>query len=455
MAAFDTIAASLGRLHGLPDPLARAVVSVALKAHQGHPASRMAANRFASTPHGRGILQSALAALQSHPAFWTSHYVTSVRTGQAPPRYVTGDMFGDIAKAASSAVQSVIHDVSEVASDPGKAIAKAASDIVKNPGAVLSNVVQQAVNVAMPLDLLKPIPGIGDLAQIVKSFSPVTGLGKLASAALRGDLNGVVNVAKDELSKLQAVASMVPGLGTGVSTAIGAAEALLSGGSPIEIALRAAYGAIPIPPGIRSVTDTVLDAVLALLHGGNPTDIALTVARDRIPDGLPRDVFDTLAQIIVRHTPITQAAGELAQHEALKLAQGAGPAILQGLAKSVPGGAAALLSKLPDPSKVLGGLPANLKGVAGLLSKLPAGNLQKQAAARIAPLAKAHADRLAAMTAARAQIHKAIALKLPPAPAPSRVLPMKKIIPLGHVAMPVAPAAASALAVYDMYAALH
>jgi hypothetical protein len=457
MGVFDNIAATLSRVHGISPAAASAAVALAVKAHQGHAPSRATANRIAQSPKGKAILTSALAALQTHPSFWTSHYVTSYSTGRAAPRYVTGDMFGDIAKAASSAVQSVAHDISQVVSDPGKALAKAASDIVKNPAGVLSEVVQKAVNAALPVDLLKPIPGIGDLAQLAKSYSPVTTLGKLATSALRGDLKGVVGVAKGELDKLQSVASMVPGLGTGVSSAIGAAEALMSGGNPIEVALRAAYGAIPIPPGLRNITDTVLDAVLALLHGGNVSDIALTVARDRIPEGLPRDVFDTLAQIVVRHTPIAQAAGELAQHEALKLAQGAGPAILQGLAKSVPAGAAGLLSKLPDPSKVLGGLPPNVMGVAGLLGKLPAGPLQKQAAALVAPLAKAQADRQAAMNAAKAQIHKAIAVKLPAVPVASRVLPMKRVIPLHGIAAPAAPAPAlgNPMAVYDMFLGIH
>jgi hypothetical protein len=596
MGSFDHIAAALARVHNLSPAAARAAVALTVKAHQGDPKARASANRIAGSPKGKAILTSALAALQTHPAFWTSHYVASFQAGRAAPRYLAGDAFGevsrqsssavgalfvtganyadalsavglhpdnpdgmyaglvsfiknpvafknadhnwrgardakiwwedpkgvaalqwpfhggkwldaapkndaqvravfkipakvgtkqflaalygfpfvsslryridasewkqdgggpnlgplsDIAKAASSAVQSVVHDVSQVVSDPGKAIAKAASDIAANPAGVLSSAIQQVVNAAVPVDLLKPIPGLGDLAQIAKSYSPATVMGKFANAALRGDLQGVIGVAKDELGKLQAVASMVPGLGTGVSSAIGAAEALISGGNPIEIALRAAYGAIPIPPGLRSITDTVLDAVLALLHGGNVTDIALSVARDRIPEGMPRDVFDTLAQIVVRHTPIAQAAGELAQHEALKLAQGAGPAILQGLAKSVPADVSSLLQKLPDPSKALGGLPANLMGAAGLLSKLPAGPLQQAAAAAVAPLAKAQADRQAAMQAAKAQIHKAIALRLPQTPAGSRVLQVKK--PLAFALGPAAPALPDPASLYDMF----
>jgi hypothetical protein len=93
-------------------------------------------------------------------------------------------------------------------------------------------------------------------------------------------------------------------------------------------------------------------------------------------------------------------------------------------------------------------------GAAGLLSKLPSGPLQKQAAALVAPLAKAQADRQAAMNAAKAQIHKAIAAKLPAVPVASRVLPMKKIIPLHGIAAP-APALGNPAAVYDMFLGIH
>jgi hypothetical protein len=93
-------------------------------------------------------------------------------------------------------------------------------------------------------------------------------------------------------------------------------------------------------------------------------------------------------------------------------------------------------------------------GVSGLLAKLPAGPLQKQAAALVAPLAKAQADRQAAMKAAKAQIHKTIALRLPAVPAGSRVL-QKKIIPLAHLAPAAAPALGNPMAVYDMFLGLH
>ncbi len=109
--------------------------------------------------------------------------------------------------------------------------------------------------------------------------------------------------------------SLVPGVGTGISSAISAGLAALQGGSPLEIAIHAAYGAIPIPPGLRQVTDTVLDTVLRLaFHSAGLTDVAVNAARDQVPAGLPRDVFDTLINLVVHHQPVQRVAGGLLDH---------------------------------------------------------------------------------------------------------------------------------------------
>jgi hypothetical protein len=430
MGKLDTLAADLSARMHVPPAAACSALCLVLKAHHGDAAAGAKVKSIASASAPAGaLLAEALRTLQREPSFWVSHY-----TSRAPSGTRTGDFFGDVAS---------------VVSDPGKAIAKAVTDVTHDPLGSLGNVIQGALNAAVPLDLLKPIPGLGSIAQMAKSFSPLSSMGKLANAALHGNMGGVLDVAKTELSHLQSVAAMVPGLGTGVSTAIGAAEALLSGGNPIELALRAAYGAIPIPPGIRDVTDVVLETIIALVKGGNITDIALTVARDRVPSGLPRDVFDTLAQIIVRHQPILKAAGELAAHEAMKAAQGLGPALMQGLAKNVPSGVAGILSKLPDPSKSFPGLPANVLGLAGLVDKLPS-NMKKLAAGPVAQLAAKMPRPVVAPPSPPRPPPKKIALQLGPAHAPAAP-PRTLALRLGP---PSATAALAENAPYDMYAAL-
>jgi hypothetical protein len=433
MGKLDTLAGQLAqRMHVAP-AVACSALCLVLKAHHGdRTAGAQVTSMASASPRAAALLAEALRTLQREPSFWVSHYASQTPAAlraRVASGTRTGDLFGDVAS---------------VVSDPGKAIAKAVTDVTHDPLGSLGNVIQGALNAAVPLDLLKPIPGLGSIAQMAKSFSPLSSMGKLATAALHGNMAGVLDVAKTELSHLQSVAAMVPGLGTGVSMAIGAAEALLSGGNPIELALRAAYGAIPIPPGIRDVTDVVLETIIALVHGGNITDIALTVARDRVPAGLPRDVFDTLAQIIVRHQPILKAAGELAVHEAMKAAQGLGPALMQGLAKNVPSGVAGILSKLPDPSKSFPGLPANVLGLAGLVDKLPS-NMKKLAAGPVAQLAAKMPRPVVAPPSPPRPPPKHVALRLGPAPAP----------PPRHIALSLGPssAALSANAPYDMFAA--
>jgi hypothetical protein len=162
------------------------------------------------------------------------------------------------------------------------------------------------------------------------------------------------------VSDVQGVVSLIPGIGTGISSAIGAADALLSGGSPLEIAIRTAYGAIPIPPGVRTVTDTVLNAVLSFAKGGNVTDAIVAVARDRVPDGFPRKVFDTLIGVIghaIKHHPATpapqivHAPAALQAHYTTQYTQGAAEALRQG-APSIPPPVAAHLATLPLPALV-------------------------------------------------------------------------------------------------------
>jgi hypothetical protein len=163
-----------------------------------------------------------------------------------------------------------------------------------------------------PFRLAEQIPGIG---KAIHTISPFHQIEEVTSAIQQGDFRRLGKLVKEDLSLAQAVVSFVPGVGSGISAAISAGEAVLEGGSPLEIAIHAAYGAIPIPPGIRQVTDAVLDAVLALAtRGGDLTDAVIAGARDGVPAGLPRDVFDTLAHLVVKKRPLKTEATALLDH---------------------------------------------------------------------------------------------------------------------------------------------
>jgi hypothetical protein len=164
----------------------------------------------------------------------------------------------------------------------------------------------------LPLVPLEHVPGVGP---IVRSVSPFQTWNHMATAIQHGDFKRLAEIARQELSAVQGVVSLIPGVGSGISSAISAGVAALQGGSPIEIAIHATYGAIPIPPGVRQVTDTVLDVVLRLaLHGAPLTDVAIHAARDQVPAGIPRDVFDTLIHLVGHHRAIIRAPGALLDH---------------------------------------------------------------------------------------------------------------------------------------------
>jgi hypothetical protein len=179
-----------------------------------------------------------------------------------------------------------------------------------------------ARTIDIPVHLLEHVPGIGGF---VKSISPLQKFDKMMGNLQRGDFKSLERMVHDDLSMAQGIVSLIPGIGTGISAGISAGLAALDGGSPLEVALRTAYGAIPIPIGIRQITDAVLGGVLALLfHPGKLTDIAVAAARDAVPSGFPRDVFDTLVQLVVKRVPIQKVALGLADHY---VSQYAGPAV--------------------------------------------------------------------------------------------------------------------------------
>ena len=150
------------------------------------------------------------------------------------------------------------------------------------------------------------------------------------------------------LSVLQGATSIIPGLGTPVAAALGTAQAILDGGGPIDIALRTAYACIPIPPGLREITDPVVDAVIALASGKSVTDAAILAIRDKLPAGLPQQVFDTLAHVLAKKIPIVKKPADVAKHYVTKYTRGPAAANAES-AHHIPAAAAAHLRRVPRP----------------------------------------------------------------------------------------------------------
>jgi uncharacterized membrane protein YgcG len=204
----------------------------------------------------------------------------------------------------------------------------------------------------------------------------------------------LVKIAKDAakiekfvLQQAEGIVSLVPGLGTAVSTAIAAGLAVLEGGNPLDMAIKIAYGAIPIPPGIRSFTDIVLQAVLdildAFLKSGTNLDKVLSrLLAEELTKILPDDIKKAGTDVIAALAPTVLQAltGKLPS----PTAAAAAAAQAAGLPASLPAAAQAaaqatgLPTSLPAVAQAAGlpaALPTSLPAAAqaaGLPTSLPA-----------------------------------------------------------------------------------
>jgi hypothetical protein len=270
------------------------------------------------------------------------------------------------AKLGDITAKDFIRGIGEAAK-AGEHVAQAVGDKLLDASKIVAHVAD------LPVLALGNVPGVGPF---VKSISPLQTWDHMATAIQHGDFNKLGQIVKQQLSMAQGVISLIPGVGTGISAAISAGLAVLSGGSPLEIAIKTAYGAIPIPPGIRNITDTVLDTVLGLaFHGANLTDVAVNAARDEVPAGIPRDVFDTLINLVVHKQPIQRVAGGLLEHFVSQYAPaGAGldlPKALVQATDHLPG----VFTALPHIAAATGvhapGSPLHIPGLAAPLALPP------------------------------------------------------------------------------------
>lgn len=231
----------------------------------------------------------------------------------AGARIVARARLGDV--TAKQMIQTIAH-----AAKAGVAAARKAGDALLDGARLVARVAD------LPVQLLGKVPVVGD---VLRGISPLQKFDRMTGAIQRGDFKALKEMVKEDISLAQSVATFVPFIGTGISAAVSLGMAALEGGSPLEIAVRTAYGAIPIPPGIRSITDGVLASIIEIANTGSVTDAALAAARGKVPGGLPRDVFDTLVRIIIKRVPVQKAAGALAAHYVDQYAGKAGGQVLR------------------------------------------------------------------------------------------------------------------------------
>lgn len=199
-----------------------------------------------------------------------------------------------------------------------------------------------------------PVPPERGIAQHL--FGQADPIGRFAESVdrlRRGDFRGLASMAQQDLAEAQGYA-LVPGVGEGLPTAVAQGEGMLSAGHTLEDAIRGAYDALQIPGAMRPTTDTVLDAVLKLVGSGSVSDSMLVVARDAIPEGFPREVFDSLVHVLARHQPIDHQPVQVAQHYVRAYTRGHHHAVAHGLSRILPAAPAAALQGFQERGRIAG-----------------------------------------------------------------------------------------------------
>lgn len=224
----------------------------------------------------------------------------------------TGSLFGSITHALSSVARAVTTQ-NPIAKIVSKAIAPI-TRTVSSAAQTLVNGVRKYNPVAIAkVVAIKAKALAGDLRNsvIFKTLSAV------ASKALAPALTVIRSVAGPVLPYVQSVMSFVPGVGTGIAAALGAAQALADGRRIDEALVSGFKSAIPGGP----LAQLAFDAAWGLAHGRPIDTMVLGALRQRLPAGLAQRAFDTGLALATaksaqdrRHALQTAALGALASN---------------------------------------------------------------------------------------------------------------------------------------------
>jgi hypothetical protein len=218
---------------------------------------------------------------------------------------ITGSIFGSIARSVSNAARSVARvataPVTHAASALIQGVRKYNPVAIAKVAAIKAKALAGSIKDSVAFHVLRTVTE--------KAFAPAMAIIKTASHVL---------------PYAQTVVSFVPGLGSGVSAALGAAQALADGKSISNIAVAAVRGAIPGGPLAQAAFDTVWNVA----NGKSIDTAVLGALRERLPGGeLAKRAADTALAL---------AAAKTAQ-ERRRLLQGAAVQALASQASRVPG----------------------------------------------------------------------------------------------------------------------
>jgi hypothetical protein len=226
--------------------------------------------------------------------------------------YFLGGLIQSVGRAVGSVARTVgkigpVRDIVKAAGGIARAVGKAAETVGRIP--ILGDVARAGIGAARL--------AWGPYAIAIDAGSRLA-RGEDLGSALKGAVGGQIDAVRDQLKLAEMVAPFVPGVGTGVAAALGAANALASGRPITDVVLAAARSALPG----GKIAGAAFDVAMNLAQGKNIGEAALGALRNQLPGG-----------------PAAQAAFDVALN--LSKGKNLGEAALAAARNRIPGGPAA------------------------------------------------------------------------------------------------------------------
>jgi hypothetical protein len=192
---------------------------------------------------------------------------------------VVGSLFGSITHAISHAVSSAAHAVVHGVTDAAHALDHAYKSVAPTW-------LQKGLSTITHI-VAAPATFFWDTANAIAD-------GKRIDDALIGGLKAQADAWKQAAPFIQAGLSFVPGIGQGVSAAIGAGLALAEGKKITDALIDSVKGALPGGPLVGQTFDAAAKIGVDLAQGRNIGDAALEQLRNQVPGGeLGKLAFDS------------------------------------------------------------------------------------------------------------------------------------------------------------------
>jgi hypothetical protein len=213
------------------------------------------------------------------------HYRVGAVVEYPAIRYLhnTGSIFGKIGRGISRGFSQATHAVARGVSQATHAATGLVNSIDRAYVKVTPHWLRQAVGVV----------ALGGGGKLAYDTASAVAKGERVDRALMSGVNNQVDAFKGAAPYIQLGVSFIPGVGTGVSAALGAGVALAEGKPISDAVIASVKGALPGGPIAAQAFDVAAHAAVDLASGKKLDAVALDATRRALPSDAARIAFDT------------------------------------------------------------------------------------------------------------------------------------------------------------------